>query len=172
MRHPNLKRAILPRHQQLLSPEKVVFIRLHCYPKQRSILSLGYGGSRSYFHVYFDVCDTTTFLTLLKMVEYNEASKTTLSRKENSLYFRCINAILIVVWWIDTCPITKKHAFILGSYVEWTTYQMRKIAGCTCTGNTGNVFAATDFKVTRQLAITACVTARACRTCRDACRDR
>ena len=34
-----------------------------------------------------------------------------------------------------------------------------------------NVFSATYFKGSRQLAIPACITARAWRTCRDACRD-
>ena len=36
----------------------------------------------------------------------------------------------------------------------------------------GNVFPANNFKGNRQLAIPACITARASRTCRDACRDR
>ena len=51
-------------------------------------------------------------------------------------------------------------------------YQIRKIVGCACTGNAGNVFTATDFKGNRWLAIPACITARASRTCPDACRDR
>ena len=34
-------------------------------------------------------------------------------------------------------------------YAPWTSYQMRKIAGCACTGNAGNVFPATDFKGNR-----------------------
>ena len=54
----------------------------------------------------------------------------------------------------------------------WASYQICKIAGCVCTGNVGNVFPATDFKGNRQLAIPACITGRASRTCRDACRDR
>ena len=29
---------------------------------------------------------------------------------------------------------------------QWASYQMRKIAGCACAGNAGNVFPATDFK--------------------------
>ena len=45
-------------------------------------------------------------------------------------------------------------------------------ADCTCVGNAGNIFPATNFKGNRQLAIPACITARASRTCRDACRDR
>ena len=49
---------------------------------------------------------------------------------------------------------------------------IRKIVGCACAGNAGNVFPATDFKGKRQLAIPACITARALRTCHDACRDR
>ena len=35
----------------------------------------------------------------------------------------------------------------------------------SCAGNAGNVFPATDFKGNRKLAIPACITARACRTC-------
>ena len=50
--------------------------------------------------------------------------------------------------------------------------QICKIAGCACAGNAGNVFPATDFKENRWLAIPTCITARASRTCRDACRDR
>ena len=39
-------------------------------------------------------------------------------------------------------------------------------------GNVRNVFPDTDFKENRKLAIPACITARAPRTCRDACRSR
>ena len=53
----------------------------------------------------------------------------------------------------------------------WASYQIRNIAGCACAGNAGNVFPATDFKGNRELALPACITARASRTCRDACRD-
>ena len=53
----------------------------------------------------------------------------------------------------------------------WASYQIRKIAGCACTGNAGNVSPATNFKGNRLLAIPACITARLWRTCRDACRD-
>ena len=53
----------------------------------------------------------------------------------------------------------------------WGSCQMCKIAGCACAGNAGNVFPATDFRGNRWLAIPACITARASRTCRDACRD-
>ena len=37
----------------------------------------------------------------------------------------------------------------------WASCQIRKIVGCACTGNAGNVFSATDFKGNRQLAIPA-----------------
>ena len=56
--------------------------------------------------------------------------------------------------------------------MSWASYQIRKIAGCACAGNDGNVFPATDFIGIRQIAIPACITARASRTCPDACRDR
>ena len=55
--------------------------------------------------------------------------------------------------------------------MPWASYQIRKIARCACARNAGNVFPATDFKGNRGLAIPACITARAPRTCRDACRD-
>ena len=51
--------------------------------------------------------------------------------------------------------------------VLWTSCQIRKSAGCACAGNTGNV-----FPVHRGFAIPTCITTRASRTCRDACRDR
>ena len=34
----------------------------------------------------------------------------------------------------------------------WASHQIRKIAGCACVGNVGNVFPATDFKGNRWLA--------------------
>ena len=33
--------------------------------------------------------------------------------------------------------------------LTWTSYQIRKIAGCACAGNAGNVFAAADFNGNR-----------------------
>ena len=59
-----------------------------------------------------------------------------------------------------------------GRGCPWASHQIRKIAGCACAGHAGNVFPTTNFKATRYLAIPACITARAWRTCRDACRDR
>ena len=47
-----------------------------------------------------------------------------------------------------------------------------KNACCACAGNVRNGFPATDFKGNRYLAIPTCVTARATRTFRHACRDR
>ena len=35
--------------------------------------------------------------------------------------------------------------------VQWASYQIRKIACCACTVDTGNVFPATDFKGNRKL---------------------
>ena len=57
-------------------------------------------------------------------------------------------------------------------WVSWASCQIHKSASCACAGNAGNVFPATDFKGNRKLAIPTCITARASRTCRDACRDR
>ena len=58
------------------------------------------------------------------------------------------------------------------SSCSWDSCQICTLAGCACAGNAGNVFPATNFKGNRQLAIPACITARASRTCRHACRDR
>ena len=59
----------------------------------------------------------------------------------------------------------------LSEILTWASYQIGKIAGCACAGNVGNVFPANDFKGNPQLAIPACIKARASRTCRNACRD-
>ena len=56
--------------------------------------------------------------------------------------------------------------------MKWASYQIRKIADFACAGNAGNDFLATNFNGNCWLAISACITARASRTCRDACRDR
>ena len=73
-----------------------------------------------------------------------------------------------------TCNIAEAIKGLSGykEHIEWAFYQIRKIAGCACAWNAGNVFPATDFKGNRQLAFPACITARASRTCRDARRDR
>ena len=55
-------------------------------------------------------------------------------------------------------------------YTVWAFYRIRKIAGCACTENAGNIFPAIDFKGDRSLAIPACITVHVWRTCRDACR--
>ena len=57
-------------------------------------------------------------------------------------------------------------------YSQRASYHIRKIAGCACAGDAGDVFPATYFKGNLQSAISACITARAWRTIRDACRDR
>ena len=56
--------------------------------------------------------------------------------------------------------------------ITWASYQIHKIAGCACAGNVGVVSPATDFKWKGWLAIPACITTRASRTCRVAYRDR
>ena len=53
----------------------------------------------------------------------------------------------------------------------WASNQIHKIVSCACAWNAWNVFPATDFKGNRMLAIPACITTRASRTRRDACRD-
>ena len=61
--------------------------------------------------------------------------------------------------------ISKHHIF------EWASCLIGKIADCACAGNAGNVFSATDFRGNRELAIPACIMARATRTYRNACLD-
>ena len=53
---------------------------------------------------------------------------------------------------------------------QWASYQIRKTVGYACAGYAGNVFRTTDLSGNRLLAIPACITARAWRTCHDACR--
>ena len=69
----------------------------------------------------------------------------------------------------------KTVCIFLGIYCnvdsQWASYQIRKIVCCACAGIAGNVFPATSFKGKRKLVIPACITARASRTCRDACWD-
>ena len=61
-----------------------------------------------------------------------------------------------------------ENIFHVNMYIlQWVSYQIRKIAGCACAGNAGNV-----FPDTARLAVPTCITARAARTCRDTCRDR
>ena len=55
--------------------------------------------------------------------------------------------------------------------LPWASYYICKIVGCVCAGNAGSEFPVTDFRGNRWSAIPACITARARRTCRDACRD-
>ena len=71
-------------------------------------------------------------------------------------------------------PSLKIYIYIYTEHqcTAWATYQIRKISGCACAGNAGNVFPATDFNGNRYLEIPACITTRASRTCRDVCRDR
>ena len=66
----------------------------------------------------------------------------------------------------------RRISYTAVTVTTWASYQIRTIVGCARAGNAGNVFPATDFRGNRQLAIPACITARASRTCRDACWDR
>ena len=64
------------------------------------------------------------------------------------------------------------HPVNVGPPAVWTSYQIRKIAGCARTGNAGKFSSDTDFKGNRQLAIPAFISALASRTFNDACWDR
>ena len=87
--------------------------------------------------------------------------------------FRICRAWYIIVEILGMFRITTLiQEFFSNLLGEWTSYQIRKTAGCACAGNAGNVFPATDFKGNHQLVIPACITTRASRTCRDAFWDR
>ena len=76
------------------------------------------------------------------------------------------------MWCIHSTAVLNTKKYLPNARFTWASYQIRKIACCTCAGNVGNVFPATDVKGNSYLAIPACITARASRTCRDSCRDR
>ena len=82
-----------------------------------------------------------------------------------SIYIFPINATLRLLWplpsphmhhWtfgcqptdLTKCPHDSCRAE-MHSVLLWASYQIRKIAGCVCAGNAGNVFPATDFKGNR-----------------------
>ena len=72
---------------------------------------------------------------------------------------------------VSVCP-SQTHSWSMQIYSPtmtppWASYQIRKLVGCACAGNAWNIFPATAG-----LAIPTCITARACRTCHDACRNR
>ena len=86
---------------------------------------------------------------------------------------RCSNSI----WMINTFIANSGTSYVNGEQLvrdvlPRASYQIRKIAGCACTGNAWNVFSATDFQGNLKSAIPSSITARASRTCHDACRDR
>ena len=71
----------------------------------------------------------------------------------------------LIVTSLAYCDVTKKLSHgPLARYV--------KLCVAHAPGMPGTFSPATDFKGNHKLAIPACITARASRTCRDACRDR
>ena len=83
--------------------------------------------------------------------------------------------VYMIAWPTLICQQKRRYAPRPLTYLRssrMASCQTRKIASCACAGNAGNVFPATDFKRNRLLAIPACITARASRTCRDSCPDR
>ena len=84
-----------------------------------------------------------------------------------------VHPFLVLFFPWQKCVMNRRLVWLINEdAMIWASYQMRKIAGRACTGNAGNDFPATDLKGNHQLAIPACITARASRTCPDACRDR
>ena len=55
-----------------------------------------------------------------------------------------------LVWFVDkTSGLVVGIPLIARKAGSWATYQIRKIAGCACTGNAGNVYPATESKENR-----------------------
>ena len=75
------------------------------------------------------------------------------------------NIFLYMNWNTDTT--CQKWPYMTWMPIPWASCQIRKIVGCACAGNAGNV-----LPDTHGLVIPTCITARAWRTCRDACRGR
>ena len=49
----------------------------------------------------------------------------------------------------DDTDVSQETHFHIPACNEWVSYQIRKIAGCACAANAGNVFPAIDFKGNR-----------------------
>ena len=75
-------------------------------------------------------------------------SRVSLSSNRRNLasdeYSQLINTSMGVTW---VCMLW--NCFALRCLVPWASYQIRKIVGCACAGNAGNVSPATDFKGNR-----------------------
>ena len=65
------------------------------------------------------------------------------------------------ITWIETSSKGVTWATTIVVVWTWASSQIRKIAGCACAWNAGNVFLAIAFKGNRGLAIQACITAGA-----------
>ena len=61
----------------------------------------------------------------------------------------------LIIWFISYIDIFFKYLYLILIDMLWASCQIRKIVGCACTGNAGNIFSTTDFKGNRQLAIPA-----------------
>ena len=84
----------------------------------------------------------------------------------SKIQYRC--DMLVGTDWI--VHLLQKNTYTQNN-APWASCQKRKLAGCACSGNAGNVCPATDSKGNRKLSILACITARAWRTCRNPCRE-
>ena len=121
---------------------------------------------------YFSA-DRQTLALQLKITELASNCKPVLHQnlgihsRTRSLIWRVIFRVAA----ISSDEVEASHRSLLRRWSPWTSYQIRKITGCTCATNTGNVFPATDFKRNCKLAIPARTKARAAHTCLDACQD-
>ena len=66
---------------------------------------------------------------------------------------------LIAISWNSGLAIQRDDIHFRKTLLPWASYQIRKIAGCACTGYAGNVFPATDLEGNQLLAIPGCITA-------------
>ena len=131
-----------------------------------------------YIYIYIHICIIEKVLwTLMSRCPFSLISWRHNGRWDLGQYRRQVLVIFLVWsnsfqkgWLSDECKCFSAH--VLYFQHIWASYQIHKVAGCACAVNAGNVFLATDFKGNHYLAIPACITARASRTCRDACRDR
>ena len=66
------------------------------------------------------------------------------------------NVVMVAPGWLKFDDSFRPMKSSINPYIQyidyvhqWASYQIRKIAGCACAGNAGNVSPATDFKWNR-----------------------
>ena len=110
---------------------------------------------------------------MVAIIRETEAYFMNIIAYQHEMVFILDNLLQRYAWvsWLFQKKSTGGRWFPLKAF-PWVSYQILKIAGCACVGKAGGFFPPLTFKGNRWLAIPTCITARAWRTCRDACRDR